>query len=142
MRKFFDIIFYFPQNIGCGYTLEQPRRGSSNDYPQSIYWNKNKKNRYTPANPRFKGVYFSWTCFPDVCPEMDQNIRGLFHHFLVSVESVVSILCPHRLLNHCMRKQTIWVSDQVRHEPACTDTEAGLKLEISDKISREIILSI
>ena len=33
--------------------LEPPRRGGSNEYPQSIFWSKNKKNRYTPAYPSF-----------------------------------------------------------------------------------------
>ena len=41
------------QNIDCGYTLEPPRRGGSNEYPQSMFCSKNKKNRYTPANPSF-----------------------------------------------------------------------------------------
>ena len=40
----------FAQNMDCGYSLEPPRRGGSNEYPQSMFWNKNKKNRYTPAN--------------------------------------------------------------------------------------------
>ena len=31
------------QNIDCGYSLEPPR-GSSNEYPQSMFWSKNKKN--------------------------------------------------------------------------------------------------
>ena len=48
--KFFDI---FAQNIDCGYTLEPPRRGGSNEYPQSMFWSKNKKKRYTPAFPSF-----------------------------------------------------------------------------------------
>ena len=26
------------QNIGCGYSLEPPRRGGSNEYPQSMFW--------------------------------------------------------------------------------------------------------
>ena len=26
------------QNIVCGYSLEQPRRGGSNEYPQSMFW--------------------------------------------------------------------------------------------------------
>ena len=26
------------QNIDCGYSLELPRRGSSNEYPQSMFW--------------------------------------------------------------------------------------------------------
>ena len=52
LRKF-DIFLSFAQNIDCGYTLEPPRRGGSNEYPQSMFWSKNKKNRYTPAYPRF-----------------------------------------------------------------------------------------
>ena len=67
-----DIFLIFAQNIDCGYTLEPPRRGGSNEYPQSMFWSKNKKNRYTPANPSFsiykvgfKGVYITRTCYPD-----------------------------------------------------------------------------
>ena len=51
--KNFDIFLIFAQNIDCGYTLEPPRRGGSNEYPQSMFWSKNKKNRYTPAYPSF-----------------------------------------------------------------------------------------
>ena len=31
------------QNIYCGYSLEPPRRGGSNEYPQSMFLNRNKK---------------------------------------------------------------------------------------------------
>ena len=48
-----DIFLIFAQNIDCGYTLEPPRRGGSNEYRQSMFWSKNKKNRYTPAYPSF-----------------------------------------------------------------------------------------
>ena len=51
--KKFDIFLIFAQNIDCGYTLEPPRRGGSNEYPQSMFWSKNKKNRFTPAYPSF-----------------------------------------------------------------------------------------
>ena len=34
----------FAQNIDCAYTLESPRRYGSNEYPQSLFWSKNKKN--------------------------------------------------------------------------------------------------
>ena len=51
--KNFDIFLTFAQNIDCGYTLEPPRPGGSNEYPQSMFWSKNKKNRYTHANPSF-----------------------------------------------------------------------------------------
>ena len=42
--KMFDFFLIFAQNIDCGYTLEPPRRGGSNEYPQSMFWSKNKKN--------------------------------------------------------------------------------------------------
>ena len=29
------------------------RRSGSNEYPQSMFWTKNKKNKYTPAYPSF-----------------------------------------------------------------------------------------
>ena len=48
-----DIFLIFAQNIDCGYTLEPPHRGGSNEYQQSMFWSKNKKNRYTPAYPSF-----------------------------------------------------------------------------------------
>ena len=51
--KIFDIFLIFAQNIDSGYTLEPPRRGGSNEYPQSMFWSKKKKNRYIPAYPSF-----------------------------------------------------------------------------------------
>ena len=36
-------------NIHCGYTLEPPHRGVSNEYSQCMFWNKNEKIRYTPV---------------------------------------------------------------------------------------------
>ena len=52
-RKKIDIFNNFAQNMHCGYTLEPPRRGGSNEYPQCMFWIKNKKIKYTPANPSF-----------------------------------------------------------------------------------------
>ena len=49
----FIIFLIFTQNIDCGYTFEPPRQGGSNEYPQSMFWGKNKKKRYTPAYPSF-----------------------------------------------------------------------------------------
>ena len=36
-QKNFHIFLIFAQNIDCGYTLEPPRRGGSNEYPQSMF---------------------------------------------------------------------------------------------------------
>ena len=41
------------QNIGCGYSLEPPRRGGSNEYPQSMFLAKIRKNNVYPCKPQF-----------------------------------------------------------------------------------------
>ena len=41
------------QNIDCGYSLEPPRRGGSNEYPHSMFLSRNKKNDIYPVNPSF-----------------------------------------------------------------------------------------
>ena len=41
------------QNINCGYSLEPPRGGGSNQYPQSMFSSKNKKNNVYPYKPQF-----------------------------------------------------------------------------------------
>ena len=47
-------IFPIPaQNIDCGYSLEPPRRGGSNEYPQSMFLSRNKKNNIYPCKPLF-----------------------------------------------------------------------------------------
>ena len=60
------------QNIDCGCPLEPPRRSGSNEYPQYMFLNRNKKNNVYPCKPQFyyiklgfKGVnnnigMFSW----------------------------------------------------------------------------------
>ena len=60
-----QLIFFliFAQNIDCGQFTQ---------YRQSMFWSKNKKNRYTPANPSFtikvgfKGVYIARSCYHHV----------------------------------------------------------------------------
>ena len=68
-----DFFSYFCSNIDRGYALEPPHQGGSNEYPQFMFWIKNKKNRFNPANPSFyctkvgfKGIYISRIRFPDV----------------------------------------------------------------------------
>ena len=39
------------QNIDCGYSLEPPRRGGSNEYPQSMFLSRNKKNNVYSCKP-------------------------------------------------------------------------------------------
>ena len=39
------------QNIDCKYSLEPPRWGGSNEYPQSMSLSRNKKNNVYPCKP-------------------------------------------------------------------------------------------
>ena len=48
-----DIFHISAQNIDCGYSLEPPRWGGSNEYPESLFWAEIRKIIYTPVNPSF-----------------------------------------------------------------------------------------
>ena len=41
------------QNIDCGYSLEPPQRGGSNEYLQSMFLSRNKKINVYPCKPQF-----------------------------------------------------------------------------------------
>ena len=69
-----NLIFFLflLKNITCGYSLEPPRRGGSNEYPQPMFLSRNKKNNVYPCNSQFyykivgfKGVKIILVCFHD-----------------------------------------------------------------------------
>ena len=49
--KISDIFHMSSQNIDCGYSLEPPRRSGSNEYPQSMFLSKSKKDNVYPCIP-------------------------------------------------------------------------------------------
>ena len=51
--KSYDIFHIPVQNIDCGYSLEPPRRGGSNEFPQSMFLSRNKINYVYPCKPSF-----------------------------------------------------------------------------------------
>ena len=58
-----DIFHISAQNIDCVYSLEPPRGGGSNEYPQSMFLSNHKKNNVYPCELQvycikvgFKGV--------------------------------------------------------------------------------------
>ena len=57
-----DIFHISAQNNDCGFSLEPPRRGSSNEYPHSMLLCRNKKNNVYPCKPQFYyiKVGFMW----------------------------------------------------------------------------------
>ena len=69
-----DIFHASAQNIDCGYLLEPPRCGVSNEYPQSMFLSRKKKNNVYPCKPQFyyiklgfKGVKIIWYVYVMAC---------------------------------------------------------------------------
>ena len=60
-KKTSDIFHISTQNIDCGYSLEPPRRGGSNEYPQSMFLGGNKKNNVYPCKPQFYHIKVGFT---------------------------------------------------------------------------------
>ena len=48
-----DIFYISAQNIDCGYSLEPPHQGGSNEYPQSMFLSRNKENNVYSCKPQF-----------------------------------------------------------------------------------------
>ena len=48
-----DIFHISAQDIDCGYSLEPPLRGGSNECPQFMFLSRNKKNNVYPCKPQF-----------------------------------------------------------------------------------------
>ena len=43
------VLIRIHKNICCGYSLESPRRGDSNEYPQHTFlWSRGDSNEYPP----------------------------------------------------------------------------------------------
>ena len=57
-----DIFHISAQNIECGYSLEPPRRGGSNEYPNSMFLSRNKKNNVYPCKPQFYYIKVGFKC--------------------------------------------------------------------------------
>ena len=51
-----DIFHISAQNIDCGYSLEPPRRGGSNEHPQLMFLSRNKKYNVYPCKPQFSYI--------------------------------------------------------------------------------------
>ena len=48
-----DIFIISAQNIDCGYSLEPPRQGGSNEYHNLCFRAKIRKIMHAPVNPSF-----------------------------------------------------------------------------------------
>ena len=51
--KILIFFIFLLKSIDCGYSLDPPRQGGSNEYPQSMFLSRNKKNNVYPCKPQF-----------------------------------------------------------------------------------------
>ena len=88
-----DIFHISAQNIDCGYSLEPPRRGGSNEYPQSMFLEEIRKIMYIPVNPSFT--------------IQKRGLRGskLYRYVFVMAYYVMAAKCGIRLVRvkHCFK---------------------------------------
>ena len=59
LQEVYIIFLISAQNIDCGYSLEPPRRGGSNEYPQSVLSRNMKISEFLSENFQFLVVKFS-----------------------------------------------------------------------------------
>ena len=96
-KKILLFFIFLLKNIDYGYSFDPPRRGGSNEYPQSMFLRRNKKNNVYPCKPefyyikiRFMGVNIIYACFRDdisicsplkVLTSMQSSYYSVFHNF-------------------------------------------------------------
>ena len=106
-----DIFHISAQNIDCGYSLEPPRRGGSNEYPQSMFLSNNKKNNIYLCEQQFyyikvgfKGVKIIY-CIPRyVAIKMNLLLLGILkRRSIIYKKGLVLFLLLHRtyVLDNC-----------------------------------------
>ena len=83
------------QNIGCGYSLELPRRGGSNEYSQSIFLSRNKKTSVYPCK--------------HVLLKKCQNYVGMFSWWFVNSSQTIAlfsqqIIIPMTSTDTCVKR--------------------------------------
>ena len=134
---FFNI---FAQNIDCGYTLEPPRRGGSNEYPQSMFWSKNKKNRciplHTPVLPYIKvgyrGVYIAQTSFRDgreADPKHNANTpTHFFRKYFGHDENIPVAAAADSKMCRLIKKPTICICENKGAYQLCRNCTADQRL--------------
>ena len=59
--KTFWYFSYFFSKYRLWYSLEPPQRGGSNEYPQSLFLSRNKKNNVYPCKPQFYYIKVGFT---------------------------------------------------------------------------------
>ena len=83
------IFFLFlDENICCGYSLEAPHRGASNEYPQHMFSSRNKKNIMwiPPLICSYEYLLKTYGNFTRILP---LSLALSYHYFMCSLTLVV-----------------------------------------------------
>ena len=88
-QKNSDIFLISAQNIDWGYSVEPLRRGGSNEYPQSMFLSRNKKNNVYPCKPQFYYIKVEF--------KGSKLYRHIFVMYLRKGKSLITLCgcCPH-----------------------------------------------
>ena len=103
------------KNIDCGYLLEPPRRGGSNEYPQSIFWAEMWKNIsffvfFLSENFQFLEVKVSIYLNRRVSIMFSNTYSKLGEMFPVLHHTSVEQLYFHFLCDHCAHSSHFEIS--------------------------------
>ena len=98
IKKFWYFSYYCSKHrLWVLVRTASPRRGGSNEYPQSMFLSRNKKNNVYPCKPQyynikvgFKGVKIIQACFRD---DSERTISGISEK-IISLNSLF-FLRPH-----------------------------------------------
>ena len=113
-NKKFWYFSHFCSKHRLWYSLEPPRRGGSNEYPQPMFLSRNKKNNVYPRKPQFyqikvgfKGVKIIKVCFPDVLFEENTFIHTIWSlqsiHLKANARQIMNILANKGLVSWAFR---------------------------------------
>ena len=76
------------KNIDCGYSLELPRWGSSNEYPKYMVLSRSKNDNIYSCKPQFYYITRAGVC-KTLCPQLpDSNTARLQHCLPMTVTTV------------------------------------------------------
>ena len=133
-------------NIDCGYSLQPPQQGSSNEYPQCIFLSRNKKNNVYPCKLQFyyikvgfKGSKLYRHVFVMKIVWLAQR---LLHPFIETTQNKVS-LKQHRIMRasipwcHGFVSKGLWVLNLYNSKTIRTTTDHVEQIWIVSKCSAE-----
>ena len=88
--------------MDCGYSLEPPRRGGSNEYPPSMFLSRNKKNNVYPCKPSHNLRKYTF------CTHTTKTQISL------GIHSLISLPCSYEETLHPWLSKMCWVKILIR----------------------------